>query len=92
MGHTGISTLDGIIDAGTGHDRNVGQATFTLSVVDNDDLDGSDLVDTDNIIILTSTATFGDAVAEIEAQVRYEGAGDEYDQEHYDSRSSGVSH
>ena len=92
VGHTGISTLDGIIDAGTGHDRNVGQATFTLSVVDNEDLDGSDQVDTDNIIILTSTATFGDAVAEIEAQVRYEGAGDEYDQEHYDSRSSGVSH
>jgi len=92
IGHTGISTLDGIIDAGTGHDRTVGPATFTLVVSDNDDLDGSNLVDSDNIIILTSTATYGDSVAGVEAQIRYEGAGDEYDQEHYDSRSSGVSH
>jgi len=61
-------------------------------VSDNDDFDGTDLVDSDNIIILTSTATYGDSVAGVEAHIRYEGGGDEYDQEHYDSRSSGVSH
>ena len=52
VGFPDIKTLDGIIDA-AGIGLNVGPAEFTLSVEDNEDLDGSDLVDTDNIIILT---------------------------------------
>jgi Tfp pilus assembly protein PilX len=90
VGHTGISTLDGVIEEGAGNDRNVGIATFTLSVRDNDDLDGNDLVDTDNIIIITSTGTLRNAKAEIEAYVSFIGAGDEYDQEHYNADSTGV--
>ncbi len=90
VGHAGISTLDGVIEEGAGNDRNVGPATFTLAVRDNDDLDGNDQVDTDNIIILTSTGTYGDAVADVEAYLRFIGAGDEYDQEHYDASSTGV--
>jgi hypothetical protein len=91
VGHTGISTLDGVIDEGAGNDRRVGPATFTLTVRDNNDLDGDNQVDSDNILILTSTATYGDAVARIEAHLRFGGGGgDEYDQEHYDAWSTGV--
>jgi len=93
VGHPGISTLDGVIEEGTGNDRSVGPATFTLSVRDNNDLDGDNQVDSDNILILTSTATYGDAVASIEAHLRFSGGGgDEYDQEHYDAWSTGVAH
>jgi Tfp pilus assembly protein PilX len=81
------STLDAVIDAGNG--RSVGPATFTLTVVDNDDLDGNPNVDTDNIAILTSTGTYGSTRTVVEAYVRYTGAGDEYAQEHYDAASSG---
>ncbi|MBW2000623.1 MAG: hypothetical protein JRJ29_22020 [Deltaproteobacteria bacterium] len=84
---TGVSTLDAVIDDAGG--RNVGSASFTLAVRDNDDLDGNTNVDTDNILILTSTGTYGNATVQIEARVRYTGGGDEYAQEHYDASSSG---
>lgn len=90
VGHTGINTLDGVIEEGSGNDRNVGPATFTLVVRDNNDLDGNDLVDTDNIIILTSTGTLRNAEAQVEAYVHFTGLGDEYSQEHYDAASTGV--
>jgi hypothetical protein len=69
---------------------NVGPASFQLWVRDNDDLDGNDQVDTDNIIILTSTGSYQNATVRIETQVRYSGGGDQYAQEHYDTDSSGV--
>ncbi len=89
-GHTaGITTIDGIIEEGGDATlRDVGQATFTLTVRDNDDLDNDDTVDSDNIIILTSIATFGDARAQVEAYLRFDD--DEYEQEHYDASSTGV--
>jgi hypothetical protein len=90
VGHTGISTLDGVIDEGSGNDRNVGIAAFTLTVTDNNDLDGDALVDTDDILILTSTGTLRNAQAQVEAFVHFTGVGDEYDQEHYDAASTGV--
>jgi len=58
-------------------------------VTDNDDLDGTTNVDTDNIAILTSTGTFGSTLTEVEAHVRYTGGQDEYAQEHYDAASTG---
>jgi Tfp pilus assembly protein PilX len=85
---TGITTLDGVIDDAGG--RMAGQAVFTLAVADNDDLDGNTSVDTDNTVILTSTATYGTAQSRIQAHVRYAGFGDEYDQEHYDAANTGV--
>lgn len=69
---------------------NVGPASFQLWVRDNDDLDGNDQVDTDNILILTSTGSYRNATVQIETQVRYSGGGDQYAQEHYDTDSSGV--
>ncbi|MGA1870711.1 MAG: hypothetical protein ACMUJM_19425 [bacterium] len=63
--------------------------SFTLSVVDNDDLDGDPLVDTDNIIYLTSTGRYGIARITIEALVRYRGKGEEYAQEHYGTDNYG---
>ncbi len=83
---TGVSTLDAVI--GTAG-LNVGPAEFTLAVSDNDDLDGTTTVDTDNIAILTSTATSGSTLAVVEAHVRYTGGRDEYAQEHYDAASTG---
>ena len=83
-----VTTLDAVIDAGGS--RNVGDASFTLEVDDNQDLDGSMLVDTDNTIILTSTGSYGNAQAQIETIVRYTGGGDQYAQEHYDTDSSGT--
>ena len=84
---TGVTTLDAVIDAGNG--RSVGPAVFTLAVIDNDDLDGTTNVDTDNIAILTSTGTYGSTRTVVEAYVRYTGGQDEYAQEHYDAASSG---
>jgi Tfp pilus assembly protein PilX len=83
----GITNLNDLIDETA--DRDVGQASFSLQVRDNNDLDGSTVVDTDNIIVLTSTGTFRRARVDIEAIVRYDGGGDQYAQEHYDSDSSG---
>ena len=84
----GDTTLNKVIDAGD-NDRSVGPAEFSLTVRDNDDLDGNPNVDTDNIAILTSTGTYGSTRTVVEAYVRYTGAGDEYAQEHYDAASSG---
>jgi len=84
----GDMIIDAVIDASG--NRNVGDASYNLGVRDNVDLDGNTLVDTDNTIILTSTASFGNAQARVEAIVRYTGGGDQYAQEHYDTDSSGV--
>ncbi len=94
--YTGITTIDGLIttidglieEAGDITRRDVGQARFTLAVRDNDDLDGDDTVDSDNTIILTSTARLGAAEAQVEAYLRFDE--DEYRQEHYDASSTGV--
>jgi Tfp pilus assembly protein PilX len=73
-----------------GKSPEVGPASFQLWVRDNDDLDGNSTVDTDNIIVLTSTGSYQNATVRIETQVRYSGGGDQYAQEHYDTDSSGV--
>jgi Tfp pilus assembly protein PilX len=78
-----ISTLDEAVDATW--NRNAGLATYTLQVSDNDDLDGNLAVDTDNVIILTSTATYRNARARVQAMVRYRGPSDDYAQEHYNT-------
>ena len=83
-----VTTLDDVIDTEGG--RNVGLATFTLQIRDNNDLDGNNQVDTDNIIILTGTGSYRNAQSQIEVYVRYTGAGDQYAQEHYDTASTGV--
>ena len=85
---TGISTLDDALDDAGG--RGAGPALFTLAVADNDDLDGNNQVDTDSVIILTSSGSYGEAQAQVEAYVRYSGEADEYAQEHYDSSNTGV--
>ena len=85
----GTQDLDDYIDNNFGG-RNVGTASFTLAVVDNVDLDGSDEVDTDNIIVLTSTGQHVNSQVTIRTTVRFSGGGDQYAQEHYDTGSSGV--
>jgi len=80
-----VDTLDEVLDAEGG--RTVGQATFTLTVVDNEDLDGNDQTDTDDTVLLTSTATYRNATVTIETIVR--GGGEAYAQEHYNAGSSG---
>ena len=81
--------LNAVLDSGGGRivDPNI---TYSLSVADNDDLDSNLLVDTDNIIILTSTVNYKGARVALEASVHYSGD-DVYAQEHYDSGSSGRS-
>jgi hypothetical protein len=79
--------LDNIIgDAG----RAVGPATFTLTIEDNDDLDGNDEVDSDDTVLLTSTlvSPYRNAMATISTTVR--GGGAVYAQENYNASSSGV--
>lgn len=83
-----VSTLNNVVD--TTWNRNMGSATYTLQVSDNDDLDGNPLVDTDNVVILTSTATFRNARAQVQAAVRYFGPVDAYAQEHYDTGNTGT--
>jgi len=80
-----VDTLDEVLDVEGG--RTVGQATFTLAVADNDELDGNDQVDTDDTVLLTSTATYRNATVTIETIVR--GGGEAYAQEHYNAGSSG---
>jgi Tfp pilus assembly protein PilX len=82
-----VSTLDQVVDATW--NRSVGLATYTLQVVDNDDLDGNPLIDTDNIVVLTSTATYRNAQAQIQATVHYTGPADAYAQEHYNTSNTG---
>jgi len=86
----GTKTLDQVI----GGKNSAGPATFSLQVRDNDDLDGNDEVDTDDIIVLTSTGEyvagiFNKVTVQIESQVRYVGGGGQYAQEHYGIESSG---
>ncbi len=84
-----IRTIVGIIEGDKdATDIAVGRATVTLTVEDNDDLDNDPKIDSDNIIILTSIAKFGDAEAQVEAYLRFDG--DNYQQEHYDAFSTGV--
>jgi len=85
-----LSTLDQVID--TTYNRNVGLATFTLQISDNDDLDGDPLTDTDNIIFLTSTANYSarNAQTSIQTMVRYTGPSG-YAQEHYNTKNEGIS-
>ena len=80
-----VDTLDEVLDAEGG--RTVGQTTFTLTVADNNDLDGNDQIDTDDTVLLTSTATYSNATVTIETIVR--GGGEAYAQEHYNAGSSG---
>jgi Tfp pilus assembly protein PilX len=78
-----VSTLDEVVDATW--NRNAGLATYTLQVSDNDDLDGNPAVDTDNMVVLTSTATYRNSEAQVQATVRYQGPSDDYAQEHYNT-------
>ena len=80
-------TLNDILDAGGG--RTVGPATFTLTIVDNTDLDNNPEVDSDDTIFLTSTlvSPYRNAIATIRTTVR--GGGEAYAQEHYNAGSSG---
>jgi len=82
-------TLNDIIDQIEPGGRTVGPATFTLTVEDNDDLDGNDEVDSDDTVFLTSTlaAPYRNARATIKTTVR--GGGEAYAQEHYNAGSSG---
>jgi len=87
----GVTTLDDAIDAHGS--RNMGPATFTLAVQDNEDLDGSNQVDTDNTIFLTATGflqSHANVQTRIRATVHYTGGGDEYAQEHYGTENSGM--
>jgi hypothetical protein len=81
-------TLNDTIDVEGG--RRAGPAAFSLQVRDNDDLDGNPLIDTDNMVILTSSATYRNAQAQIQATVRYTGPADVYAQEHYDTANTGT--
>jgi hypothetical protein len=86
----GNNTLNDVIDKLNPNGRNVNGATYTLRVVDNNDLDGDPLVDTDNTIILISTATsYQNAQTKIQAGVRYIGAADEAPQERYGAENTG---
>jgi type IV pilus assembly protein PilX len=84
-------TLNDIIDQITPGGRTVGPATYTLTVVDNDDLDGNVEVDSDDTVFLTSTlvSPHRNATATISTTVR--GGGEAYAQEHYNAGSSGES-
>jgi hypothetical protein len=82
-----VNNLDEVIETTGG--RTVGPASFSLQVRDNNDLDGNNLVDTDNVLIITSTGRYANAEAQIEARVLYTGDGGEYAQEHYDAQSTG---
>ena len=82
-------TLDDVIDEIEAGGRTVGPATYTLTVVDNNDLDVNDEVDTDDTVFLTSTlvAPFRNATATIRTSVF--GGAEAFSQEHYNSGSSG---
>jgi Tfp pilus assembly protein PilX len=89
----GTKTLDDVI--GPGNTVGPPECTFSLEIRDNDDLDGNDEVDTDDVIVLTSTGQysagfFNKVRVQIETRVRYTGGGDQYAQEHYGTASSGV--
>ena len=81
------TTLNEIIDADGG--RTVGLADFSLVLADNEDRDNMDEVDTDNTVVLTSTASYRGSSITIQAIVQAGGGGGTYAQEHYDAGSSG---
>jgi hypothetical protein len=83
-------TLDDVIDEIEAGGRTVGPATFTLTIADNEDLDGSDAVDSDDTVLLTSTlvSPYRNATATISTTVR--GGESVYAQEHYNSGNSSV--
>jgi len=83
-----VNNLNQAVDATA--TRQVGLGTFTLQVSDNNDLDGNLLVDTDDVIVLTSTAIGPHAQAQVRVNMRYTGAAGSYAQEGYDSRKSGA--
>jgi type II secretory pathway component PulK len=81
------TTLNEVIDAVEG--RRVGPAAFSLVLADNEDRDNMDEVDTDNTVVLTSTASYRGSTITIQAIVQAGGGGGTYAQEHYDAGSSG---
>ncbi len=83
------TTLNEIIDADGGGGRTVGLADFSLVLADNEDRDNMDEVDTDNTVVLTSTASYRGSSITIQAIVQAGGGGGTYAQEHYDAGSSG---
>lgn len=80
-----VTTLNDVLDAESG--RAVDGATYTLQVDDNDDLDGTTGVDTDDTVWLTSTADYRGSQITIVTLVR--GGGEAYAQEHYNAGSAG---
>ncbi len=83
-------TLDDIIDEVEPGGRSVGPATFTLTIADNEDLDGNDAVDSDDTIFLTSelVSPYRNATATISTTVS--GGAADYAQEHYNAGNSSV--
>ncbi len=90
----GTTTLDQVIASGGGNQVGPATCTFNLQVRDNNDLDGDHQVDTDSMIVLTSTGRCVRAPdrvtqVQIETQLFYSGAGDQYAQEYPGNDSSG---
>jgi hypothetical protein len=83
------TTLNEIIDADGGGGRRIGRADFSLVLADNEDRDNTDEVDTDNTVVITSTASYRGSSVTIQAIVQAGGGGGTYAQEHYDAGSSG---
>jgi len=81
-------SLNEVIDAGGG--RAVGPTVFSLTLEDNNDRDNNNTVDTDDTVLLTSTASYRGSVITIEAMVQAGGGGTAYAQEHYDAASTGM--
>ena len=88
----GITTLDQVIANGGGNQVGPATCTFNLQVQDNNDLDGDPQVDTDSIIVLTSTGRCvraPDRVTQVQIETQVFYAGDQYAQEHPGNDSSG---
>jgi hypothetical protein len=83
------TTLNEVIDADAVGRRRVGPAAFILALADNEDRDNDKTVDTDNTVVLTSTASYRGSTITIQAIVQAGGGGGTYAQEHYDAGSSG---
>ena len=67
----GVYTLDQALGATK---RQVGPVTYSLSVADNNDYDGDSRHDSDDIVILTSTATWNNTTTTVQAAVAFEGS------------------
>jgi hypothetical protein len=83
------TTLNEVIDADAVEGRRVGPAAFSLVLADNEDRDNDKTVDTDNTVVLTSTASYRGSTITRQAIVQAGGGGGTYAQEHYDAGSSG---